>query len=192
MGRDRLDTVKRFAVANFAVTPRPPSLSMALTGENPSCVGTGSMSALGQKAKYSRRADVFRFTPKTGHRSMQSACPKSATNGLMRCNVQDRYSITSSASDSNVGLLACSIGRSPGLVPARISRHRCPHGESRPRGRWIGHQQAGASPFRVYADHRLCRPGITLDMPRIGRERMIAVCRIGRKTGAYLCNDQAH
>src|SRR6266403_2080958 len=37
-----------------------------------------STSDLGQKAKYSRRADVFRFTPKTGHRSMQSACPKRA------------------------------------------------------------------------------------------------------------------
>jgi hypothetical protein len=35
------------------------------------------MSVPGQKAKYSRRADVFRH-PKTGHRSMQSACPKRA------------------------------------------------------------------------------------------------------------------
>jgi hypothetical protein len=33
------------------------------------------MSQLGQNAKYSLRADVFRSTPKTGHRSMQSACP---------------------------------------------------------------------------------------------------------------------
>jgi hypothetical protein len=93
---------------------------------------------------------------------------------------------------TKVSLLASSIGRSPGLVPARISRHRCPHGESRPRGRWIGHQQAGAFPFRVYADHRLCRSGITLDMPRIGCERMIPFCRIGRKTSASLRNDQAH
>src|SRR6266481_2641408 len=40
------------------------------------------MSEMGQKAKYSRRADVFRCTPKTGHRSMQSACPKRANPGL--------------------------------------------------------------------------------------------------------------
>jgi hypothetical protein len=33
------------------------------------------MSALGQKAKCSLRANVFRCSPKTGHRSMQSACP---------------------------------------------------------------------------------------------------------------------
>src|SRR5260221_448794 len=38
------------------------------------------MSEMGQKAKYSRRADVFRFAPKTRHRSMQSACPKRANN----------------------------------------------------------------------------------------------------------------
>jgi hypothetical protein len=33
------------------------------------------MSELGQKAKYSRRANVFRFAPESGHRAMQSACP---------------------------------------------------------------------------------------------------------------------
>ena len=33
------------------------------------------MSALGQSRKYSRRADVFRSTPKTGHRATQSSCP---------------------------------------------------------------------------------------------------------------------
>jgi hypothetical protein len=43
------------------------------------------MSEMGQKAKYSRRADVFRFTPKTGHRSMQSACPKSANRRHRAC-----------------------------------------------------------------------------------------------------------
>jgi hypothetical protein len=74
-------------------------------------------------------------------------------------------------------LLACSIGRLPGLVPERISRHRCPHVESRPRG-WIGHQQAGASPFRYTPTIGFADQGITLDMPRIGCERMIPVCRI--------------
>src|SRR5260370_41966564 len=38
------------------------------------------MSVLGQNRKYSRRADVFRSTPKTGHRSMRSACPFRAAN----------------------------------------------------------------------------------------------------------------
>jgi hypothetical protein len=33
------------------------------------------MSELGQKAKYSLRADVFRFGPNNGHRSTGSACP---------------------------------------------------------------------------------------------------------------------
>jgi hypothetical protein len=38
-------------------------------------------SAQGQNRKYSRRADVFRSTPKTGHRSMRSACPFRASSG---------------------------------------------------------------------------------------------------------------
>jgi hypothetical protein len=33
------------------------------------------MSGWGQKAKYSLRADVFRFGPNNGHRSIGSACP---------------------------------------------------------------------------------------------------------------------
>ena len=32
---------------------------------------------------------------------------------------------------AKIDLLACSIGRSPGLVPPRTSQHRCPRGESR-------------------------------------------------------------
>jgi hypothetical protein len=32
----------------------------------------------GQKAKYPLRADIFRFGPNNGHRSIGSACPKSA------------------------------------------------------------------------------------------------------------------
>ena len=89
--------------------------------------------ALGQNAKYSLRANVFRFALKLGHCPMRSACLKRAKNGS-----QARYSITSSASASKVGgtampttfavlrliakinLLACSIGRSPGLVPLSI------------------------------------------------------------------------
>src|SRR5258708_35922778 len=39
------------------------------------------MSVKGQNRKYSRRADVFRSTPKTGHRSMRSACPFRANTG---------------------------------------------------------------------------------------------------------------
>jgi hypothetical protein len=33
---------------------------------------------LGQKAKYSLRADVFRFAPESRHYAMRLACPKSA------------------------------------------------------------------------------------------------------------------
>jgi hypothetical protein len=39
------------------------------------------MSALGQKAKYSLRADVFRFGSDNGHRSIASACPFGAKSG---------------------------------------------------------------------------------------------------------------
>src|SRR5258708_8369028 len=67
-------------------------------------------------------------------------CPKSATNGLMHCNIQDRYSITSSAVASSEGgivrpsafallrltissnLVGCSIGRSPGFAPFWLCR----------------------------------------------------------------------
>jgi hypothetical protein len=45
------------------------------------------MSQTGQKAKYPRRADVFRFGPNNGHRSIGSACPFGATNGLMRRSI---------------------------------------------------------------------------------------------------------
>jgi hypothetical protein len=37
----------------------------------------------GQKAKYSLRADIFRFTPKTGHGWKPLSCPFRATFGLM-------------------------------------------------------------------------------------------------------------
>ena len=40
----------------------------------------------GQKAKCSLRADVFRFGPNNGHRSIGSACPFGAISGLMRCS----------------------------------------------------------------------------------------------------------
>jgi len=39
---------------------------------------TGTTSGMGQKAKYSLRADVFRFTPESGLKSDITACPKSA------------------------------------------------------------------------------------------------------------------
>jgi hypothetical protein len=37
----------------------------------------------GKKAKYSLRADVFRFGPESGLNSDITACPKSAISGLM-------------------------------------------------------------------------------------------------------------
>src|SRR5258708_38109465 len=98
------------------------------------------MSVEGQKAKYSLRADVFRFAPKSGHCATEPACPFRATNGLMHCNIQDRYSITSSAVASSEGrivrpsafallrltissnLVGCSTGRSPGFAPFLLGR----------------------------------------------------------------------
>jgi hypothetical protein len=39
------------------------------------------MTALGQKAKYSPRVEVFRFTPESRHSATHSACPFRANNG---------------------------------------------------------------------------------------------------------------
>jgi hypothetical protein len=47
------------------------------------------MSGQGQKAKYSRRAHVFRFGPNNGHRSIGSACPFGAITGLMHASPFD-------------------------------------------------------------------------------------------------------
>jgi hypothetical protein len=44
---------------------------------------TAPMSVLGQNRKYSRRADVFRFTPESGLRSDIAPCPKSAKRTLV-------------------------------------------------------------------------------------------------------------
>jgi hypothetical protein len=38
---------------------------------------------MGQTAKYSLRADVFRFGPNNGHHSIGSACPLGAKRRLM-------------------------------------------------------------------------------------------------------------
>src|SRR5258705_13891054 len=87
----------------------------------------------GQKAKYSLRADVFRFTPGSGHPACGLECPSCANNGSQRC-----YSITSSAwassDDGTVrpsalavlrlmtssNLVGRSTGRSDGRAPWRI------------------------------------------------------------------------
>src|SRR5713226_5683374 len=61
------------------------------------------MSQLGQKAKYSLRADVFRFAPDNGRDATTAACPFRAISGLMHGSKQRTYSITSSARPSNVG-----------------------------------------------------------------------------------------
>jgi hypothetical protein len=55
------------------------------------------MSELGQKAKYSLRVHIVRFTPDSGLKSDIAPFPRSATSGLMQCSKKDRYSITSSA-----------------------------------------------------------------------------------------------
>ena len=77
---------------------------------------------------------------KSRHRQTTLACPVRATNGLMHCNIQDRYSITSSAVASSEGgivrpsafallrltissnLVGCSTGRSPGFAPFLLGR----------------------------------------------------------------------
>jgi len=61
-----------------------------------------SMSAGGQKAKYSPRADVFRSAPDSGHRAMQPACPFRANSGSERT-----HSITSSAVARSVSSRSC-------------------------------------------------------------------------------------
>jgi hypothetical protein len=48
---------------------------MAGIGHGQTHHSSGPTSALGQKAKCSLRADVFRFGPNNGHRSIGSACP---------------------------------------------------------------------------------------------------------------------
>jgi len=49
------------------------------------------MSQMGQKAKYSQRAYVFRSAPNNGHRATTAACPFGANNGSRQ------FSITSFA-----------------------------------------------------------------------------------------------
>jgi hypothetical protein len=44
---------------------------------------SGAMSLSGQNAKYSERADNFRFAPINGHHQARTPCRKSATTGLM-------------------------------------------------------------------------------------------------------------
>src|SRR5258707_14107830 len=90
---------------------------------------------LGQKAKYSLRADVFRFAPESGLKSDIAPCPKGANNGLMHRSKEHRHSITSSARASSDGgtvrpsalavfrlitssnLVGCSTGRSAASRP---------------------------------------------------------------------------
>src|SRR5258706_3337454 len=91
---------------------------------------------LGQVRKCSRRGDGS--TPKTGHRSMRSACPFRANKKTHALQQKASDSITSSARTSKDGgtvrpsalpvlrlitssyLVGCSTGRSEGLVPLRI------------------------------------------------------------------------
>src|SRR5260370_30318267 len=61
------------------------------------------MSELGSTTDLTALKPDFRFTPESRLRADIAPCPKSATNGLMHCNIQDRYSITSSAVASSEG-----------------------------------------------------------------------------------------
>src|SRR4029453_15673220 len=58
---------------------------------------------MGQNAKYSERADNFRFAPINGHHQARTPCRKSAIFGLMRRSKRHLYSITLSARPSSEG-----------------------------------------------------------------------------------------
>jgi hypothetical protein len=65
------------------------------------------MSEMGQKAKYSLRADVIRFAPDSGHVATAAAfpfCAKTGSRGLS-CNVQLRFVTWSWASKVSVAML---------------------------------------------------------------------------------------
>src|SRR5258705_13823781 len=109
----------------------PNSTSGRLQGGHPTkYVYESPLSAMGQKAKYSSGADVFRFTPESGLKSDIAPWPFRASNGSHLV-----YSITSSARPSSEGgtvspralavlrlitssnLTGCSIGKSAGFSP---------------------------------------------------------------------------
>src|SRR5438876_4684826 len=48
------------------------------------------MSELGQNAKYSERADNFRFAPINGHHQARTPCRKSARSGLLHATTRAR------------------------------------------------------------------------------------------------------
>src|SRR5215469_9943941 len=52
----------------------------------------------------SRRSRDVRFTPESGHRATQWACPLSAKSGLRHRSKEHPYSITSSAGSTNLRL----------------------------------------------------------------------------------------
>src|ERR1035437_3486756 len=62
--------------------------------------GLGAMSQMGQKAKYSLRVDVFRFSLETGHRPMGSACP-------IRAKGLNRFAIVVAAGGAANRVLGC-------------------------------------------------------------------------------------
>jgi hypothetical protein len=61
------------------------------------------MAQKGQKAKYSLRADVFRFAPESGLKSDITPCPVRATSGLLHRNKARTQPITLSARASTIG-----------------------------------------------------------------------------------------
>jgi hypothetical protein len=75
------------------------------------------MSELGQKAKYSLGADVFRFAPESGLNSGIAPCPKGATTGLRRLSA-----VTSRA--SSVQSFATAIRASEQMILAAETWYR--------------------------------------------------------------------
>ena len=59
--------------------------------------GKASMSESGQKAKYSQRADVFRFAPESGLNSDIAGGPVRATTGLVQCSKRPIISLVQAA-----------------------------------------------------------------------------------------------
>ena len=70
----------------------------------------------GQKAKYSLRADVFRFAPESRHYAMRLAGPFRANKRLMHRSKQHLYSIISPAR-------AAGISRPRAIETANVKPH---------------------------------------------------------------------
>src|SRR5258706_4178882 len=84
------------------------------------------MSELGQKAKYSLRADVFRFTPESGLKSDITACPKSARKRLMHCTNFDKKTASTSMALTRRWRSRPGYRETCNSLKRPVARHYCP------------------------------------------------------------------